>query len=113
MWADEGGVGRRARQRADALLVAGHGRVAPPGRHPAAQVVAVRDRPGGAQRVGPRDAHPQHAHTHVRLLPEQVPGRLAAPPGGRLPNRERSRHRSVSRLDWPIPSVGTIIDHNR
>lgn len=56
----------------DALLGTGHGRMAPPAGHPAAEVVPAGHRAGGDERDGLGDAHPQHAHYHVLLLPQQV-----------------------------------------
>ena len=69
---DEGFLERGRRDAEDALLVAGHGRLAPAAHRAAAQVAAHGHRPGRAQRDRPGNTRAQHAHTHVRVLSQSV-----------------------------------------
>ena len=72
--ADEGAVGVGPVDVEVAVLGARHGRVAAATQHPATQVATDGEWSGRAQRIRARHTHPQHAHPHVRLLPQSVGG---------------------------------------
>ena len=54
------------------MLGARHGLVALPVQHSAAQVAADGKWSGRSQRIRPRHAHSEYAHTHLRVLPQSV-----------------------------------------
>lgn len=69
---DAGVLEHRRPHGKDTLLGSRHGWLAPPSGYSSAEVVSPGHRAGSDEWVWSGHAHPQHAHHHVLLLPQQV-----------------------------------------